>query len=61
MLPVGVRESSSPSVCHNILAHKGRFGLVLGVGVILAGCTAGIEGCWCVLGLVSTIQDLDRY
>ena len=70
MLPVVVRESSSPSVfrsdlqnifCHNILAHKGGFRLVLGVGVIPAGCTAGIEGCRCVLGLVSTIQDLDRY
>ena len=44
-----------------MLAHKGHFGLVLGVGVILAGCTADIGGCRCVLGLVSTIQDLDRY
>ena len=43
-----------------MLAHKGGLRLVLGVGVILAGCTAGIEGCRCVLGLVSAIQDLDR-
>ena len=71
MLPVGVRESSPLSVfrsdlkknifCHNMLAHKGHFRLVLGVGVILAGCTVNIEGCRCVMGLVSTIQDLDRY
>ena len=44
-----------------MLAHNGHFGLVLAVGVILAGFTSGIGGCRCVLGLVSTIQDLDRY
>ena len=67
MLPVGVRESSSPSVFRSDLKKKSSvtiywlITLVLGVRVILAGCTAGIEGCQCVLGLVSAIQDLDRY